>query len=182
MQDKICMESMADNDASDASSYEDYESDCGGYDDDCEPDCDCGYPAKLRMSHTDKNPNRLFYNCHKFNRCDFFQWCDEPVQTGDKHFDELTRYRHECNRIQDKYEGALEEHANKRRKWEIERELLVSEVNNVRAELDEFKKRAKLAGESDLMPPVYPMSSSDKDESDSYDDDDDDDVKDIHAI
>ncbi|CAN1156340.1 hypothetical protein LINPERHAP2_LOCUS20897 [Linum perenne] len=165
---------MNDYDVSDASSYEG--SDCGYDDDDSELECYCGLPAKLRMSGTTKNPFRLFYNCPNYNDCNFFCWFDEPSVTGDKHVDELNRYRHECTRVQQRYVNALQDHENERAKWEIEKEELVSRLSKVGAELDELKRRCKLVGESDLMPPVDPMWSSDKDDSDG------DDVKDIHAL
>ena len=38
--------------------------------------CHCCNPLALTMSHTDKNPGRLFLRCYK-RTCPFFQWADQ---------------------------------------------------------------------------------------------------------
>ncbi|PHT52476.1 hypothetical protein CQW23_06938 [Capsicum baccatum] len=44
--------------------------------------CYCGNPVVLRKSHTDSNPDRLFYNCvvGQYNSgCSFFEWLKEDA-------------------------------------------------------------------------------------------------------
>ena len=38
--------------------------------------CHCCRPLALTMSHTDKNPGRLFFKCFS-RQCPFFQWADQ---------------------------------------------------------------------------------------------------------
>ncbi|MQM21669.1 hypothetical protein Taro_054713 [Colocasia esculenta] len=41
--------------------------------------CPCGFGwCHIRESHTNKNPDRLYYKC-KNELCDFFMWCDEFI-------------------------------------------------------------------------------------------------------
>lgn len=46
--------------------------------------CECGLPAKVFKSKTDKNPNRRFFGCQLYKEggnahCKFFRWLDEEV-------------------------------------------------------------------------------------------------------
>ena len=43
--------------------------------------CRCGYPATLRTSHTDTNPNRQFFNC-AVGVCSFFKWLENDLSTS----------------------------------------------------------------------------------------------------
>ena len=38
--------------------------------------CHCCNPLALSMSHTEKNPGRLFFKCYR-RTCPFFQWADQ---------------------------------------------------------------------------------------------------------
>ena len=38
--------------------------------------CHCCNPLAMTMSHTEKNPGRLFFKCFS-RRCPFFQWVDQ---------------------------------------------------------------------------------------------------------
>ena len=38
--------------------------------------CFCTYTPIMSMSHTERNPGRLFFKCKK-RQCEFFQWVDE---------------------------------------------------------------------------------------------------------
>ena len=38
--------------------------------------CFCIYAPIMSISHSEKNPNRLFFKCSK-RQCEFFQWVDE---------------------------------------------------------------------------------------------------------
>ncbi|KDP44434.1 hypothetical protein JCGZ_16267 [Jatropha curcas] len=158
---------------SDMSATEDSESSTSEYSEqssyeDSEVKCFCGLPAKLRVSHTDRNPYRLFYNCPKsYNaQCGFFHWSDESAETGDRHIDELNLIRDECIRLQ----GRLD---NDRSEWEREKSELMSKLNAVQSELKDIKNRIKTVNDSDLMPPF--------DKSLSVDDDGDDAIV-IHTI
>ncbi|CAI0472117.1 unnamed protein product [Linum tenue] len=171
---RTIFENMTDYDGSDASSSHGSDS---GYDD-SGLQCACGLPAKLRMSQSARNPFRLFYNCpRRYDQCDFFRWCDEPSLTGDRHADELNLIRHECTRLQRMFMKAQQDHENDREKWEMQKEELMSTLCEVQAELDEYKRKVKMAAESDLMPPVDPRWSSGRDEMDLGDD-----AIEIHAI
>ncbi|EFH52009.1 hypothetical protein ARALYDRAFT_347673 [Arabidopsis lyrata subsp. lyrata] len=44
--------------------------------------CECGLPAKVFKSNTDKNPNRRFFGCQLYKEggnahCKFFRWLNE---------------------------------------------------------------------------------------------------------
>ncbi|KAH7833303.1 hypothetical protein Vadar_004966 [Vaccinium darrowii] len=122
--------------------------------------CSCGLPAKLRTSKTSRNPYRLFYNCLKSpdKQCGFFQWCDEPLKTGDKHVDELNLIRSECIRLQERIDDIQQERDSERTDWNRERTELTSELSTVKAELDKIK----LVNESDLLPPLDNISKQDE--------------------
>ncbi|XP_055960014.1 uncharacterized protein LOC126662216 isoform X3 [Mercurialis annua] len=128
--------------------------------------CFCNHPAKLRVSHTIRNPFRLFYNCHKYSdNCGFFQWVDEPELTGDTHVDELNLIRNECIRLQGKLEESELERSHDRHAWEREKVELMSKFSTIQTELDEIKKRIEFANESDLMPPIHKLSDTDEDDN-----------------
>ncbi|XP_019160101.1 PREDICTED: uncharacterized protein LOC109156721 [Ipomoea nil] len=46
-------------------------------------ECQCGNQVVLRMSWTDRNPGRRFWQCSEFgqggNGCGFFDWADPPM-------------------------------------------------------------------------------------------------------
>ncbi|XP_058190253.1 uncharacterized protein LOC131307647 [Rhododendron vialii] len=85
--------------------------------------CSCGLSAKLWTSKTHRNPYRMFYSCPKYpnNQCEFFQWCDEPLLTGDKHLDELNLIGSECIRLQERVDDMQQEWDNERADWNRER-------------------------------------------------------------
>ncbi|XP_023745264.1 uncharacterized protein LOC111893442 [Lactuca sativa] len=42
--------------------------------------CDCGFPARILMSTTPKNPGRHFMVCNE-SKCKYWKWLDvEPIQ------------------------------------------------------------------------------------------------------
>ncbi|GMY38598.1 At1g43920 Chloroplastic [Fagus crenata] len=129
--------------------------------------CTCALPAKLRLSDTPKNPFRLFYNCSKGipDQCGFFRWADEPAATGDIQTDEVNLIRNECTRLQRRLGEIEQEHINERTLWDEEKSDLISQITTIQAELEEIKKKIKIANESDLMPPLDKVSVSD-DEAD----------------
>ncbi|KAF3952964.1 hypothetical protein CMV_021541 [Castanea mollissima] len=131
--------------------------------------CTSGLPAKLRVSETPKNPFRLFYNCSKgiHDKCGYFLWADEPAATGDRQTDELNLIRNECIRLQRRMGEIEEEHEDEKTIWNEEKSALMSQLSTVQAELDEIKKRIKMANESDLMPPVDKFSKSDDEADDA---------------
>ena len=59
-----------------------------------------------------------------------------------------------------------EEHEDEKTIWNEEKSALMSQLSTVQAELDEMKKRIKMANESDLMPPVVDKFSKSDDEAD----------------
>ncbi len=62
--------------------------------------------------------------------------------------------------------GEIEqEHINERTLWDEEKSNLISQITTIQAELEEIKKKIKIANESDLMPPLDKVSVSD-DEAD----------------
>ena len=42
------------------------------------PQCQCRYPATLRVSRSENNPNRGYFSCGQRQRCKYFQWADSP--------------------------------------------------------------------------------------------------------
>lgn len=47
------------------------------------PSCNCGVPAALRTSNSERNPGRQFYKCSKLpDACKYFQWADEPPKAN----------------------------------------------------------------------------------------------------
>ena len=63
--------------------------------------------------------------------------------------------------------GEIEvEHEDEKTIWNEEKSALMSQLSTVQAELDEMKKRIKMANESDLMPPVVDKFSKSDDEAD----------------
>ncbi|EFH58530.1 hypothetical protein ARALYDRAFT_896293 [Arabidopsis lyrata subsp. lyrata] len=49
--------------------------------------CDCGLPAKIYKSKTEKNPNRRFFGCQLYKEggnahCKFFRWFEEETVKG----------------------------------------------------------------------------------------------------
>ncbi|KAK4563271.1 hypothetical protein RGQ29_005690 [Quercus rubra] len=131
--------------------------------------CTCGLPAKLRVSKTPRNPFRLFYNCSKgiHDQCGYFHWADESAATGDRQTDELNLIRNECIQLQRRMGEIEEEHEDEKTIWNEEKSALMSQLSTVQAELDEMKKRIKMANESDLMPPVDKFSKSDDEADDA---------------
>lgn len=62
--------------------------------------------------------------------------------------------------------GEIEqEHINERTLWDEEKSDLISQITTIQADLEEIKKKIKIANESDLMPPLDKVSVSD-DEAD----------------
>ncbi|KAF7127785.1 hypothetical protein RHSIM_Rhsim11G0158100 [Rhododendron simsii] len=131
--------------------------------------CLCGLSAKLRTSKTHRNPYRMFYNCPKYpyNQCEFFQWCDEPLLTGDRHLDELNLIRSECIRLQERVHDIQQEWDNEKADWNRERTELTLELSTVKGELDKIKNEIKLVNESVLMPPLDKLSIEDEEEDDA---------------
>ncbi|WCJ17833.1 hypothetical protein M5689_000224 [Euphorbia peplus] len=131
--------------------------------------CTCGLLASLRVSHTRKNPYRLFYNCPRsYNlQCGFFLWADEPAICGDKHLDELNLIRNECTRLRGIMDEVEQRHNEDRSAWEMERSELISEILSMKNELMEIKERIRIANESDLMPPVDKLLSVEDEEDDA---------------
>jgi len=111
----------------------------------------------------DCDPYRLFYTCprHQSNQCELFKQCDEPLQTGDKHVDELNLIRSECIRLKERINDIQQERDNERTDWNRERMELTSELSTVKAELDKIKNQIKLLNESVLMPPLDQLSKED---------------------
>ncbi|KAA8536248.1 hypothetical protein F0562_028726 [Nyssa sinensis] len=131
--------------------------------------CSCGLTVKLRISRTAKNPYRLFYNCPKGfdDQCEFFQWCDEPSPTDDKHVDELNLVRNECIRLQQSIDDIQQERNNDRSAWNREKTELTSQLSSVKDELDKIKMIMKQVNESDLMPPFEKLSIEDDEVDDA---------------
>ncbi|XP_010412519.1 PREDICTED: uncharacterized protein At1g43920, Chloroplastic-like [Camelina sativa] len=49
--------------------------------------CDCGLPAKIFTSKTEKNPGRKFFGCQKYKdggteHCKYFKWFDQEEVRG----------------------------------------------------------------------------------------------------
>ncbi|PKI71664.1 hypothetical protein CRG98_007987 [Punica granatum] len=133
---------------------------------DFEPKCFCGIDAKLKISHTVRNPHRLFYNCSKSfdTQCGFFLWADEPEQTGEKHLDELNLIRNECIRLQRRVEELQEEIENERSKWDEEKSKLTSRLSFAKDKLRQTEDNMRMLKESDLMPPTHWSCKADCDE------------------
>jgi len=110
----------------------------------------------------DSDPYKLFYTCprHQNNQCELFKQC-EPLQTSDKHVDELNLIRSECIRLQERINDIQQERDNERTDWNRERTELTSELSTVKAELDKIKNKIKLLNESVLMPPLDQLSKED---------------------
>ncbi|KAE9447132.1 hypothetical protein C3L33_20968, partial [Rhododendron williamsianum] len=100
-------------------------------------------------------------------QCEFFQWCDEPLLTGDRHLDELNLIRSECIRLQERIDDIQQEWDNERADWNRERTELTSELSTVKAELDKIKNEIKLVNESVVMPPLDKLSEEDEEEDDA---------------
>ncbi|KAL4615309.1 hypothetical protein ACB092_07G114300 [Castanea dentata] len=60
-----------------------------------------------------------------------------------------------------------EEHEDEKTIWNEEKSALMSQLSTVQAELDEIKKRIKMANESVLMPLVDKFSKSDDEADDA---------------
>ena len=116
----------------------------------------------------------LLYPYYYCQQCEFFQWADEPDLTADRHVDELNLIRHECIRLQGKLDEVEQLRNNDRIAWEREKSELILKFSIVETELDEIKKRIKVANESDLMPLVDKLWSTVNDEEDN--------MIEIHAI
>ncbi|KAK3035767.1 hypothetical protein RJ639_033469 [Escallonia herrerae] len=150
---------MEDSEGED-SEMEDSEEEGSEFDEDYLPECHCGLTAQLRLSRTDKNPYRLFYNCNKpypkRKTCGFFQWCDEPSQTGDKivdelnvkHAKELNLIRNECVQLHERSDKLRERLKSGREEWNKEKADLSTQLTNVKTELDAIKKRFGLANDA----------------------------------
>ncbi|XP_058207116.1 uncharacterized protein LOC131320429 [Rhododendron vialii] len=107
--------------------------------------CFCGRLAKLRLSMTSKNPNRYFYNCPKRrnNQCDFFQWFDEPIPTGDRCVDEMNLISSERNRLQERADEIKEEWDQERSLWNKEKMELHLPLSALKDELNKIKSKIK---------------------------------------
>lgn len=57
-------------------------------------------------------------------------------------------------------EDIQQRHENDRIVWQRERSELMTSLFTVQAELDEIKKKIKMANESELMPPLDKLSSA----------------------
>ncbi|XP_050233083.1 uncharacterized protein LOC126681579 [Mercurialis annua] len=69
--------------------------------------CDCGTPARVQTSTTEKNPGRRFYCCPKPNNpdCKFFQWIDKGLD-GYAHT-VVTNLKMEVTHLQNERNAAL---------------------------------------------------------------------------
>ncbi|KAK6946043.1 Zinc finger, GRF-type, partial [Dillenia turbinata] len=125
----------------------------------CEVNCFCGNPAKLRSSRTARNPYRPFYNCSKrpSQQCGYFCWFEEFSPRNQNHLEELDPAEVELYQLQQRMN---EEKAA----WERKRLELTSQLSRVQGELDEIKEKIELAN-ADIMPPLD-RSSESGDESD----------------
>ncbi|KAJ6310452.1 hypothetical protein OIU76_015221 [Salix suchowensis] len=123
-------------------------------------ECFCGRLAKLRISNTIKNPSRLFYNCPKSleSQCGYFEWADELGQA--KHTKEVNKIRFQCTQLQERLDDIQQRHENDRIVWQRERSELMTSLFTVQAELDDIKKKIKMANESELMPPLDKLSNA----------------------
>ncbi|KAH7860421.1 hypothetical protein Vadar_013201 [Vaccinium darrowii] len=107
--------------------------------------CFCWRPAKVRLSMTSKNPNRLFYHCPKRRnkQCGFFQWFDEPIPTGDRRVDEMNLISSERNRLQERMDKIKQEQDHERSRWNREKIDLHSQLSAVKDEVDKIKGKIK---------------------------------------
>ncbi|KAJ6985235.1 hypothetical protein D5086_018283 [Populus alba] len=123
-------------------------------------ECYCGRLAKLRVSNTNKNPSRLFYNCPMRidSQCGYFEWADELGQA--KHTKELNKIRLRCTQLQERLGDIQQQRDNDRIVWQRERSELMTKLYTVQAELDDIKNKIKMVNESDLMPPLDKLSST----------------------
>ncbi|KAE9465269.1 hypothetical protein C3L33_02822, partial [Rhododendron williamsianum] len=114
--------------------------------------CFCGRLAKLRLSMTSKNPNRYFYNCPKRrnNQCDFFQWFDEPIPTGDRRVDEMnliSTLKDELDKIKSKIKQENDGLDKIKSEIKLENDGLVKIKSEIKLEndgLDNIKSEIKL--------------------------------------
>ncbi|KAL3843886.1 hypothetical protein ACJIZ3_001289 [Penstemon smallii] len=150
---------------------EDYDSEPYTLVDYSELRCNCGRKAKQRISRTLRNPLRPFFCCPKAigNQCGFFLWADELSPYADKHLNEGSSGCSMCQQLKRRIDEIENDWDDERASWDREKMKLETQISALQDELDGFRKRIKIANESDLMPPVDKFSNSEDEDEDEDD-------------
>ncbi|XP_020521896.1 uncharacterized protein LOC110007110 [Amborella trichopoda] len=103
--------------------------------------CKCWNPTKLRISNTEHNRKRLFYNCSQVmfkEQCNTCHWCDDMTPLNTRHAEELQKLQVECALLYEENQNLLR--------------MMASQEEKLNGEIKALRKRIELASAEGPMP------------------------------